>query len=135
MPFERRARRRGRVELIPMIDVMTFLLVFFMLFTSFKTETRGLDINLPKAASGSAQPAQSITVTIDASGRFFYGSHLVSAGSLARELQQKLKENPDVTIILRADEKVQYHYLVTAIDSLRSVGGHNLALAVEKKPQ
>lgn len=133
MAFERRARRLGRVELIPMIDVMTFLLVFFMLFTTFKTQTSGLDIALPKAATGVSQKASSVTITIDARGRFFLEGRLTDIGALAREMKRKLKENPDATIILRADEKVQYRYLVEAIDSVRSVGGYRLALAVEKK--
>ncbi len=135
MAFERRAKRRGRVELIPMIDVMTFLLTFFMLFTTFKTGTGALDVELPQAASAVTPSAQNITVTIDARGRFFVNERNVDLDTLAREVKQRLKKSPETTIVLRADEKVEYRYLVEAIDSLRGVGGYKLALAVEKKPK
>ena len=61
--FRRTQRRKPRIDIVPMVDVMTFLIVFFMLFTTFRTNPAGLDIKLPRAETATAHKT-STTVEI-----------------------------------------------------------------------
>ena len=63
--FRRTGRRKPKVDIVPMVDVMTFLIVFFMLFTTFRTNPAGLDIKLPRAETATPQQATTTVVTID----------------------------------------------------------------------
>ena len=52
MRMQRRSIKKARIEIIPMIDTIFFLLVFFMISTLSMTQFKGMPVNLPKAASG-----------------------------------------------------------------------------------
>ena len=65
MRIQRRNPKKARIEIIPMIDTIFFLLVFFMISTLSMAQYRGMPVNLPKAASGQQAPAESAAITID----------------------------------------------------------------------
>jgi len=64
MRIQRRSPKKARIEIIPMIDTIFFLLVFFMISTLSMAQYRGMPVNLPKAASGQQAPAESAAITI-----------------------------------------------------------------------
>ena len=63
MRIQRRSIKKARIEIIPMIDTIFFLLVFFMISTLSMTQFKGMPVNLPKAASGQQAPAESAAIT------------------------------------------------------------------------
>ncbi|MBE3575972.1 MAG: biopolymer transporter ExbD [Firmicutes bacterium] len=132
MRIERIRYRKPLVQIIPLIDVMFFLLIFFMVFTTFRTSTTGLNVDLPRAATGMVQSGQEYAVTIDRDGNMFWRGRRVDAAGLAQLAQADLKGHPEAVVIIRADQRVQYRYLVQAIDAVRGAGGYRLALAVEQ---
>ena len=67
MNFQRSKRRRNSPDITPLIDVMFFMLVFFMVFSTLKTEPMGLDVELPRAVTGTAQTSTSFEVVVDKS--------------------------------------------------------------------
>src|SRR3990172_8682092 len=69
MRLQRRSLKKARIEIIPMIDTIFFLLVFFMIATLSMSEYRGLPVNLPKTASGQQPPTEGVTVTLTKDGR------------------------------------------------------------------
>jgi len=71
MRIQRRNLKQARIEIIPMIDTIFFLLVFFMISTLSMAQYRGMPVNLPKAASGQQAPAESAAITIDKESRIF----------------------------------------------------------------
>ena len=71
MRIQRRSMKKARIEIIPMIDTIFFLLVFFMISTLSMSQYKGMPVNLPKAASGRQAPAESAAITIDKDDRLF----------------------------------------------------------------
>ncbi|BAS27558.1 ExbD/TolR family protein [Limnochorda pilosa] len=126
----RRRRPRTAVNIVPLIDVMFFLVVFFMLFTTFRTEPAGLDVQLPRAATARQNVPSELVVTVREDGRFYLGGRAVTSAELQQEIRRALADRPDLLVIIRGDRRARYEQVVRAIDDVRSVGGYRLALAV-----
>lgn len=133
MNFERTKGPRSRPDITPMIDVIFFLLVFFMVFFTVRTAPLGLDVQLPKAVTGSPQSAASFEVVVDKSGAFYISGKKVSGTELRQALTERLQVNPDILVIVKADKEVLYEHVVAALDHVRGVGGSRLGLAVEQR--
>ncbi|HBN96676.1 MAG TPA: biopolymer transporter ExbD, partial [Firmicutes bacterium] len=116
MNFERTKRQRRSPDITPMIDVIFFLLVFFMVFSTIKTEPMGLDVELPRAVTGSAQTSTSFEVLVDKSGGFYVSGRQVSGIELEQHLAERLRVNPDIFVIVKADKEVRYDHVVRALD-------------------
>lgn len=111
---------------------MFFMLVFFMVFSTLKTEPMGLDVELPRAVTGTAQTSTSFEVVVDKSGAFYVSGRHVTGAELEQDLVQRLQVNPDIFVIVKADKEVRYEHVVRALDHIRGVGGYRLGLAVEQ---
>lgn len=132
MNFERTKRRRNSPDITPLIDVMFFMLVFFMVFSTIKTEPMGLDVELPRAVTGSPQTSTSFEVLVDKSGVFYVSGRTVTGTELQQQLTERLRVNPDIFVIVKADREVRYEHVVDALDHVRAVGGYRLGLAVQQ---
>src|SRR5258708_29391922 len=90
MEFKRRRElKRTKIEIIPMIDTMFFLLVFFMLSSLALTKMNGLPVNLPQASTAPKQPPVDLTVTIDKGGEIFVNKQSVALSEVGNELLRK----------------------------------------------
>lgn len=128
-----RTKKQGRApDIVSMIDVIFFLLVFFMVFTTLKTTPLGLDVELPKAVTGNPQASTSFEVLVDKSGSLYVGGKMVTGEELRKQLTGRLQVNPDLFVIVKADKQVRYEHVVAALDHIRGVGGYRLGLAVEQ---
>src|SRR5437763_7305740 len=89
MEFKRRRElKRTRIEIIPMIDTMFFLLVFFMLSSLALTRLNGLPVNLPRASTAHKQAAD-LTLTIDKDQRLYVNKEPVTLANVAEKLVEK----------------------------------------------
>src|SRR5579863_8422659 len=87
MEFRRRRElKRTKIEVIPMIDTMFFLLVFFMLSSLALTRLNGLPVNLPRASTAPKQAATDLTVTVDKNQRVYVNKTLVDVADLGAKL-------------------------------------------------
>ncbi len=131
MNLKRVSKKSRGPNILPMIDIVFFLLVFFMIFTTIKTTPLGMDIELPKAVSGSPQQSTSFEISVDKSGAFYVGGRRMTGAELRSRLAERLEVNPEIFVIVKADKEVRYEYVIAALDHVRSVGGYKLGLAVE----
>jgi len=134
MQFRRRAElKRTKIEIIPMIDTMFFLLVFFMLSSLALTRLNGMPVNLPRAATAPRQPSAELTVTIDALQRVFVNKERVELAGLAPLLLQKAggtgADLSSASIVINADTSVPHGMVVRCIDEARGVGVTRFAIA------
>jgi len=132
MLFSRKRGRTIRADIIPLVDVMFFLLVFFMLFSTLETSPSGLNIKLPKAETARSQQATSFVVWIDETGQRYVDQEPVSAETLRELVSKALANNPALMIIIKADRNTLYEHIVAVMDDIRSVGGYRIGLAVER---
>ncbi len=127
-------RRRDDFEInvIPLIDVLLTLLMFFVLTTTFVQHSR-MQVTLPRA-SAEDRDAQAplLTVMIDRDGRFYVGSDEVMGEGiepLKRMLEQNAGERRDGQVVIRADAMTPHQYVVTAMDALGQLGFTKLSIA------
>ena len=130
MILNKRERRRARIEIIPMIDVVFFLLVFFMMASLSMTVYRGMPVNLPRAASGSAPPAESAAITVTRDGQAWLDRQPVTRATLGERLRGLVGANPAVAVVITADEAVAHGRVVDVLDEVRLAGVTRLAIAI-----
>ncbi|GAB6100768.1 hypothetical protein JCM16358_26470 [Halanaerocella petrolearia] len=132
--FETNLKKKLDVKLLPMIDVMLFLVIFFMLFTTFKVTPAGMKINLPQARTVTEQKQDSkVRINITADGQLSIDKNLISLSNLKSQVVGLVKEDQDTLFIIKADKQVEYRQIVKVMDTIRQVGGHRLALAADKE--
>lgn len=132
----RKKRRSPRIEIIPMVDVMFLLLVFYILSSLALHSERGIAVNLPSAASGDPPaPTQELVVTITPTGDYFLNKDKV-ADKLSDALVGWEKSLPGgeeaaqkVNVTLNADLTAQHKYVVAAMDELRKLGISNFTIS------
>jgi biopolymer transport protein ExbD len=126
----RREPRKARIEIIPMIDTVFFLLVFFMTASLSMTVYRGLPVNLPAAASGQATRDDKAAITLDREGRMYLNREPVMRDTLGGRLRALLSTNPDLVVMINADGEVLHRRVVDVVDVARTAGISRLAIAV-----
>ena len=135
MRIQRRNPKKARIEIIPMIDTIFFLLVFFMISTLSMAQYRGMPVNLPKAASGQQALAESAAITIDKESGIFLNKEEVDQAALGDLLRQQLEQNADLLIIINADDGVEHGRVVEVMDIARAANVAKMAIAVKPKEQ
>jgi len=133
MRIQRRNLKKARIEIIPMIDTIFFLLVFFMISTLSMAQYRGMPVNLPKAASGQQAPAESAAITIDKQSRIFLNKEEVDQAALGDLLRQQLEQNSDLLVVINADDGVEHGRVVEVMDIARDANVAKMAIAVKPK--
>lgn len=132
MKFQRRNKRTARVDIVPMIDVIFFLLIFFMLFSRFDSTGTGIPVDLPKAATASAQSSKEIMITITKTQQMYFNDTMVSRNELEAYVADALEGDPSRPVIIKADKEVQYESIIMVMDMVGKSGGYRLHLAADK---
>jgi len=133
MQIRQRISRKARIEIVPMIDTIFFLLVFFMIATLSMTKQQGLPVNLPRAATAEREIRESLTLTLTKEGRLYYNKKEVSLSQLGPRLKADLQENPRVLVIINADTDVLHGRVVEVMDEVKAVGASRMAIATKAK--
>ncbi len=132
--FKSNLKKQPKIQILPMIDVVFFLLVFFMLFTTFKTTPTGLEINLPQAKTVAKQEEDiKLTINIAKEGDLYLDDQRINQDDLKFEIAKIVEKAPDAVFIIKADQSVQYEKVIRVMDTVRNIGGHRLALAANKE--
>jgi biopolymer transport protein ExbD len=117
-----RPRKSPRIEIIPMIDVMMFLLVFFVLISLNALPSRGLKVALPYAADAAhLDVPQRVTVTLAANGDVYLDGTKTDLAGLGSQLRV-LAQNAKLTVIIAGDQNARLQPLVSLLDALKSAG-------------
>jgi biopolymer transport protein ExbD len=133
MRIQRRSTKKARIEIIPMIDTIFFLLVFFMISTLSMTRFRGMPVNLPKAASGQQAPAESAAITINKDQQIFLDKQTVDQTTLGDLLREKIAKNAELLVVINAADGVEHGRVVEVMDIARSADVARMAIAIKPK--
>jgi biopolymer transport protein ExbD len=124
-----RERRKGRIEIIPMIDVMFFLLVTFMLASLSMQNLHSLRVNLPKGHATPTQTKSTVTLTVTKDDRIFLDKTPVTLETLEGTLRPMLKD-ADASVILAADSAAPHGLTVQAMLRARQAGVQRFQIAI-----
>ena len=131
---ERRAVENPRLMIIPMIDIIFFLLVFFMMSTMFMVEQKDLPVTLPSASTAELDMHRTFPVTVMADGSLRFHEEAVNLNDLAARIETELRRDRDSRFVLRADRHAAYGQVVDVLNQLRRLGVQRLTVAVEAVP-
>ena len=131
---ERRVAENPRLMIIPMIDIIFFLLVFFMMSTMFMVEQKVLPVTLPAASTAELDTQRTFPVTVMADGSLRFDEDAVNLNELATRVEAELRRDRDSRFVLRADRRAVYGQVVDVLNQLRRLGVQRLTVAVEAVP-
>lgn len=129
----RRSFTKPEVMIIPMIDIMFFLLVFFMISTLYMVDMKTVPVNLPKASHAAAQTNVTYLVTMKQDGSLWLADQAITQAELVKRAQDEQRQNPRFSLVLRADQGLDYGKVVALLDELRAQGVTHFGLATERE--
>lgn len=128
MNFRATATEEIRIELTPLIDIIFQLVLFFMVSTTFE-QSPAIDIDLPESSTDQlVSQDMSAEVWIDKEGALFIDQSPISSEDLEALIVTKLQKNPELLIVVNADQSVEHRSVVTLIDRLQVLGVQKLSI-------
>ncbi len=136
--WNEKPRQKARIEIIPMIDVMMFLLVFFVLLSLNVIPAIGLKTNLPKSSTATELLApKRVVITVPVEGPYQVDGKAVETVAaippLLMQAKNETKANQKMIIIVNGDDAVQLQKLVEVMDTVKSAGFDTITIAAKKK--
>jgi len=126
-------QRSPQIMIIPMIDIIFFLLVFFMMNTLYMFEQNIIPINLPQGATAQSNQASFVPITLTVQGSILFGKEEIPRELLSARIQGELSRDPGTAFVLRGDRQVEYGNVVALLDDLKKSGVGKIAIATEAK--
>ena len=130
-----RRRKQARIEIIPMIDVMMFLLVFFVLISTNVLPALGLNVTLPhSAATEKVQDRRKVTLTLDRQGQVYLDGQAVELSALSDRLRAIVAESPTLpAVIIAGDGAAELQRVVDVLDAVKGAGVVNASIIARPK--
>ena len=128
---DRRAFNKPEVMIIPMIDIMFFLLVFFIMSTLYMVNVKTVDVNLPKAQSAQTQLNVTYLVTVRKDGSLWLEDQPIDADTLVQQARMESQKNPRFAVVVRADGDMNYSGVMELLDRFRQAGITRFGLAAQ----
>lgn len=124
--------RRTRLEIIPLIDVMFFLLASFMMVSLTMTKQQTVPVNLPVATTARSDfKPDMINLAVDAVGDIYLGKERIPLPDLERRLADQFRKDPKAPVYVSADNATRHGDTVRAIDIARRAGFTKVAFHVK----
>lgn len=116
-------RHRARIEIIPLIDIIFFLLATFVMVSLSMIKSRGIPVNLPSAATAARQERTShLVVTVTESGDIYLDKQKMSLKELSSRLRKLKTQEPDVKVFINGDERAYFGSAIRVLDEVRGLG-------------
>ena len=125
------AGRKSRIEMMPLIDIVFLLLVFFIYAMLSMAVHRGLPVILPTSSTAKIDKNLILSVTVDSDGAIYVDKEKVSMGHLAGALKKKTENSEKVGVLLFADRTLPYQKLFKVLDQIRMAGLNRISLQAE----
>lgn len=131
-------KKRARIEIIPLIDIMFFLLASFMMVSLSQVHLKGIRVNLPAIipptqATPTPPPNDHISLFVDPDGIVHFDKEVVTDGDVMPRLLALYKANPNVKIFLSADREALHGDVMKLLDRVRSAGIDKVAYEIKIK--
>jgi biopolymer transport protein ExbD len=132
MKFRRkRASKRGRIEIIPMIDVMFFLLATFMLASLAMQRLDAVKVDLPRGQAQQMSEDKPLTLAVDRANTVFLNRQPVRLDQVEAGVRRLLK--PDRNVIIAADDAAAQGAVIQAMLAARRAGAEHFLMAINRE--
>jgi biopolymer transport protein ExbD len=131
-----RSHKRARIEIIPLIDIMFFLLATFVMVSLSMVKNQGIALNLPAASTGAPQSRENSTViSIKAGGELFLDKESVNAAQLTTALHGLVAANPNPIVFINGDKAAEFGAAIAVLDQVRKAGITRISIQTEPLPK
>jgi biopolymer transport protein ExbD len=127
-------KKHARIEIIPLIDIMFFLLASFMMVSLSQTTMKGMKVALPVGASGQTQSKKDyISLSVDKDGYYYFDKTKIALEEILPRLQQVYRTNPDAKIFIRGDREAVHGNVTRMLDQIRSSGFSKISFEIKSQ--
>lgn len=126
-------KKEPTIMIIPMIDIVFFLLVFFMVGTLYMNTEQQIPLNLPSTSTSTAKSIEPIIITLTTSHKLYIDNREVSADNLSQEVQNIVRTTPRQAFVIRASKDVYYNEVIALLDMLKVNGAKYISVATDRK--
>jgi biopolymer transport protein ExbD len=126
--------KKARIEIIPLIDIMFFLLASFMMVSLSQVHMKGIKVDLPTGRSGETQSKREyISVSVDANGNPYFDKQPMDYDALRATLLKVHETAPEAKVFVRGDATTVHANIIRVLDILRSVGFYKIAFEIKSE--
>ncbi|PYL14906.1 MAG: biopolymer transporter ExbD [Verrucomicrobia bacterium] len=126
--------KKARIEIIPLIDIMFFLLASFMMVSLSQVHMKGIKVNLPTGVSGQTQSKRDyISVSVDKNGTYFFDKNEVTDSDLQERLIKVHESSPEAKVFLRGDRDTAHLNVSHLLDMLRAAGFYKISFEIKSE--
>jgi biopolymer transport protein ExbD len=129
-------RKKARIEIIPLIDVIFFLLATFVLFTLSLNALKSIPVDLPVAAPPNPNPPKddSVTIQVSGDGAIFWNKELIDMGEVPARIAHYKTQTDDPRILIAGDERARFGLTVNVLDLIRNAGIEKFSVETRTRP-
>jgi biopolymer transport protein ExbD len=125
-------KKHARIEIIPLIDIMFFLLASFMMVSLSQVTLKGWKVALPEGSSGKVQSKKDyISLSVDKDGTYYFDKQIIKLEDILPRLQAIYKTNPEAKIFIRGDADAVHGNVTRMLDQIRSSGFLKLSFEIK----
>jgi biopolymer transport protein ExbD len=133
-----RGRKAARIEVIPLIDIVFFLLATIIMVTLGMTKNLGANVALPGADSAeslgdAAAMAQAVTLSIHPSGELYFNKSPMARADLPARLGEYMRTSSDPRVIIHSDGRAEFKDIVAVLDEVRLIGIDRVGISTTKE--
>ena len=131
-----REKRRARIEIVPLIDIIFFLMATFVMVSLSMVKHQGIPVVVPQAATGQAQEKNEHTmVTLSETGQMYLNKVELSQEALFAQIRTLKEANPELRILINGDESARLGLAIRVLDETRKLGITKVAFATTPVPK
>src|ERR1700729_1340758 len=121
----------ARIEIVPLIDIMFFLLASFMLVSLSMQNSKSVKVNLPTAVTATVESKKDfVDISVDKAGQTFLDRKMIGSGELVSALAAAAKTNPNMRVFISGDRDARHGDIIRVLDLIRSAGIDKVAFDV-----
>ena len=126
--------KKARIEIIPLIDIMFFLLASFMMVSLSQVVMKGMKVKLPSGKMGETQNKKDyVALSIDRDGYYFWDKEKIDLTQIAPKLRQVKVTTPEAKIFIRADREALHGNVTRMLDEIRSAGFLKVSFEIQSE--
>ncbi len=131
MKIRQEHARKPRIEMLPLIDIVFLLLVFFIYAMLSMAVHRALPVALPKSSTAKIDKQVLLSVTVKSDGTVFLNKTAIPLENLAKALAEEAEKEEDPRVLLFADQSLPYQELFHVLDQIKTAGISKISLEAE----
>lgn len=128
------SKKHARIEIIPLIDIMFFLLASFMMVSLSQVSMKGWKVNLPEGKSGEVQNKKDyVSLSVDKEGTYYFDKEVIALEAIHPKLVQVYRTNPEAKIFIRGDAEAVHGNVTRMLDQIRASGFSKLSFEIKSR--